>query len=151
MLDPADPIVAQKMVSEYAALLEKHAREDVYPAPIASLPYSKELLKTSIRTAAAALVSSGQMTDQMRDLLEVAYMSLADYVEDDLVQLMREYQTAGAELAADARLAKEKMGTPAWQQLSATGRLAGEIAKTLAHETELLRREFRQFLNDIPQ
>ena len=149
-MDPTDPIVAQKMVSEYVALLEQHAGEDVYPAPIASLPCSKEILKASIRTSAAALMSSGQMTGDMRDFLEVAYMSLADYVEDDLVQLMREYQTAGAELAADARLAKDKMGTPAWQQLSATGRLAGEIAKTLAQDTEELRREFRQFLDGIP-
>ena len=70
-MDPTEPIVAQKMVSEYVALLGKHARD--------------------------------------------------------------------------------KTGTPAWQQLSATGRLAGEIAKTLAQDTEGLRREFRQFLDGIPQ
>lgn len=150
-MDPTDPLVAQKIVTEYVTLLEKHAREDVYPAPLASLPYAKEILKASIRTSAAALTSSGQMTDDMRAFLEVAYMSLADYVEDDLVQLMREYQKAGAELAADARLAKEKMSTPAWQQLSTTSRLAGDIAKTLAQETESLRCEFQQFLTGIAE
>jgi len=146
-MDTADPHVAQKIVSDYAALLERHAREEVYPAPVGALPYSKEVIKASIRTSIAALNTTGALTDDLRDYLEVAYISLADYVEDDLVRLMREYHAAGATLAADSRLAREKLGSAAWEQLMTTSRLVGEVARTIAEETEQLRREFREITN----
>jgi hypothetical protein len=148
-MDTNDPAAAQQVVSEYAAVLERHADANVYPAPLAALPHSKETIKASIRTSAAALARAGLLTSELRDFLEVAYIALADYVEDDLMRLMREYNQAGAELAADARLAGAKVGTPAWQQLTSTSRLAGEIAKTLAEETERLRREFREFSDSL--
>ena len=146
-MDTTDPHVAQKIVSEYAALLERHAREEVYPAPVGTLPYPKEVIKASIRTSIAALHTTDALTDELRDFLEVAYISLADYVEDDLVRLMREYHQAGAALAADSRLAREKLGTTAWEQLATTSRLVGEVARTMAEETERLRREFRELIN----
>jgi hypothetical protein len=144
-MDPEDPAVAQKIVSEYAALLEAHAVQDVYPAPVDALPYPKLVIKSAIRTSVGALVATGQMTDELRDFLEVAYVSLADYVEADLVRLMTEYRGAAADLAEGTRVAKDKVATPAWKMLSGSSSLAGEIAKAIAEDTEMLRREFRAF------
>jgi hypothetical protein len=59
--------------------------------------------------------------------------------------LLTEYQHAGADLAANARLAREKTGSPAWRTVAETGALAGEIARTIAHEAAELREEFRTF------
>lgn len=84
------------------------------------------------------------MTEELRAFLEIAYVSLADYVEDDLVKLLTEFRQAGETLAADGRLAHEKLGSPAWSVLTGSSRLAGEIARTIAEETEVLRREFEQ-------
>ena len=53
--------------------------------------------------------STDQLTSELRDYLEVAYVSLADYVDEECVTLLREYGRAGEELAADRRLAREKV------------------------------------------
>ena len=146
-MDHGDPEIARQIVSEYAKLLEQHASAQVYPAALADLPYPKEIIKASIRTSVAAVIAADAMTSELRDFFEVAYISLADYVEDDLVRLMREYKDAGTQLAADSRFAREKRGTPAWERLSESSRLVGELARTMADETERLRREFREFAN----
>lgn len=143
-MDPLDPAVAQTIVAEYAALLETHTQQDVYPASIETLPYPKEVIKTAIRTSVLSLTATDQLTGELRDFLEVSYMSLADYVDDELVRLLVEYRAAGVELSADGRLAREKVRTPAWNTLATSSRLAGEIARNIAQETEALRREFRQ-------
>lgn len=143
-MDPAEPAAAQQIIAEYAAQLERHTREDVYPAPVGALPYPKEVIKTAVRTSLKALISTRQMTEELRDFLEVVYTSLADYIEDELVRLMSEYRAAGVELASNSRLVQEKAGTPAWQVLTNSGRLVGEIAKAIAGETQALRDEFRE-------
>lgn len=146
-MDTTDPHIAQQIVGAYAALLERHANQDIYPAPLASLPYPKEVIKASVRTSVTALASTGALTDELRDFLEVAYISLADYIEDDLVRLMREHRQASAAVAVDGRLATETRTTPAWQRLAETSRLVGEIAKAVAEDTEALRKEFRALLD----
>lgn len=146
-MDATDPTVAQAIVARYAALLEEHTKNDVHPAPLTSLPYPKETIKTAIRTSVAALTSAGRMTDELRDFLEVAYVSLADYIDAELVRLLTDYRQAGETLAGDSRNAKEKVTLPAWQVMARTGRLAGEIAKAIADEAEALREEFRQWVS----
>lgn len=146
-MDTTDPHVAQQIVGAYAALLEQHAVQDVHAASLAVLPYPKEVIKASVRTSVAALASTGALTDELRDFLEVAYISLADYIEDDLVRLVHEHQQASAALAADGRLATEKRTTPAWQCLAETSRLVGKIAKAMAEDTDALRKEFRALLS----
>jgi hypothetical protein len=143
-MDAEDPAVAQQIVAEYAALLEKHDRDNVYPAPVDTLPYPKETIKTAVRTSVAALASTGQMTAELRDFLEVAYVSLADYVDAELARLLADYREAGAALADAPRLAKEKVTSPAWRVLAESGSLAGTIARTIAEEAETLRQEFRR-------
>jgi len=142
-MNPDDPSDAQRVVAEYAAVLERHTVEERYPASVSTLPFSKETIKASIRTAAVALTTTGQMTDDIREFLEVAYTSLADYVDDEVARIMAEYREASAALAADSRLGREKVDTPAWQVLRDTSGLVAQIARTIAEESETLRAEFR--------
>lgn len=140
-----DPRVAQQIVSEYATVLEGRTPESGKPVTLSTLPYTKDTIKSAIRTSVTALMASGQMTDELRDFLEVAYVSLADYLDDELARLMTEYRDAAARLAAESGPARDRQSSQAWQTLQRTSRLAGEIAKAMAQETEALRHEFRQF------
>jgi hypothetical protein len=141
-----DPAQAQQVVVEYARVLERHIEEQRHPAPIDSLPYAKPVIKAAIRTAAVGLVASHQLTDELREFLETAYVSLADYLEADLVRLLTEYREAAAELAVEGRLASETTTTPAWQRIAGSGAIAGEIARFIADDTEALREEFRALI-----
>jgi hypothetical protein len=95
-----------------------------------------------------ALASSGQLTDELREFLEGAYVSLADYVSADVSRLMLDFQRAGADFASDARRVREKTATDAWHTIADSSQLAGEIARSIAAEAELLRCEFRSFSYD---
>jgi len=135
-MDVIDPGIAQQIVAEYARLLE---RQTEWPASL------DDLIKSAIYAACRALVSNGQLTDELREFLETAYVSLADYVGADLSRLMLDYQRAGADFAGDARRAREKTTTDAWRTITDSSQLAGEIARSIAEEAELLRAEFQSF------
>jgi hypothetical protein len=143
-MNPEDPEAAQRIVAEYAAVLERDSLRDVYPSSVDALPYPKPIIKTAIGTCVHTLAETDRLTPELADFLEIAYVSLADYVEDDIVRLLSEFREAADALAADGRLAKEKMGTPAWNRLSGSARIAGDIAGLIAEQTESLRAEFRQ-------
>jgi hypothetical protein len=145
-VNPDDPFSAQQIVAEYARVLNRDLESGSFPVPVDSLPFAKPTIKSAIRTSLLALHSSGQLTEELCDFLQTAYVSLADYVAPDLVQLMREYTRAGEELAADPRLAREKTSGAAWQTMAGSSRLAGEIARAVADEAELLRAEFQQLM-----
>jgi hypothetical protein len=145
-VNPSDPVSAQQIVSEYARVLGRDLERGNLPAPIDSLPFAKAAIKTAIETSIQSLASTGQLTDDLREFLETAYVSLAEYVPADFVQLMTEYTRAGDALAADARLAREKTSGPAWQTLTESSRLAGEIARSMASEAEQLRLEFHRLM-----
>lgn len=142
MLDPNIPADAQRIVATYLALVEAHASADVYPGSLRDLPHPKETLRTAFKTSVAALVSGQQLTTELREYLEIAYVSLADYVDDESVTLLREYRRAGEELAADTRLAREKTTTDAWRQVSEQSRLAGRLALAISAEADRLRAEY---------
>jgi hypothetical protein len=143
-MNPHDPIAAQQIVAEYVRALEQHSERNEWPARVDDLPYPKQTIKTAIQTVSAALASSAQLSEEMREFLQSAYVSLADYVADDLARLMREYQEATDSLAAAPRIAAEKMQGDAWRTVAEMGALAGQIARSIAEETELLRAEFQQ-------
>jgi hypothetical protein len=143
-VNPEDPVSAQQIVAEYARVLDRDLQTGSFPAPVDSLPFAKPAIETAIKTSVAALASSGQLTEDLREFLETAYVSLADYVAPDLVQLMSEYTPAAGDLATDQRLTREKTAGPGWQRLSESSRLAGEIARSIATEAERLRTEFQQ-------
>ena len=134
---------AQRIVAAYLTVVDAHAATHAYPCSLSELPQSKEIIRTAFRTCVQALGSTGQLTGDLRDYLEIAYVSLADYVSDECVALLREYGRAGEELAADGRLAREKVATDAWQRLSGQSRLAGQLAREIAEDADRLRAEFQ--------
>ena len=140
-MNPYDPESAQRIVAEYAQVLER-GDSVAYPASIRTLPYPKQTIKSAILTCAATLRETQQLTADMREFLEQAYAALADYVDDDLVRVMAEYREALATVA-DVQAARDKRQTPAWQRIANTSRLAGEIARNIAEDTAALRLEFR--------
>ena len=145
MLDPDNPAGAQGIVASYLKLVETHASADVYPGSLRDLPYPKETIRAAFKTAVTTLLSSGQLTAELREYLEIAYVSLADYVDDEGATLLREYTHAGEELAADSRLARERVMTDAWRRVSEQSRLAGQIARAISVEADTLRAEFHSW------
>jgi hypothetical protein len=147
-MDTMTPNDAQRVVAAYLKVVAAHADADTYPSSVADLPQAKETIRAAFKTCVVALIGSGQLTPELRDYLEVAYVSLADYVTPDCVALLREYARAGEALADDRRLAKEKVATEAWRQLSDQSRLAGQLARTISDEADRLRAEFRYWQSD---
>jgi hypothetical protein len=139
---------AQRIVAAYLKKVEAHASTDVYPCSIGDLPQSKEIIRDAFRTCIRALAATGQLSHDLREYLEVAYVSLADYVSPESLELLREYGSAGEELAADRRLAREKTTTDAWRRLTEQSRLAGEIARAISDDADRLRAEFRSWEAD---
>jgi hypothetical protein len=156
-VEPLTPQEAQRIVAAYLKVVEAHTEANVYPCALDDLPQSKDTIRAAFSTSVAALRSSGQLTSDLRDYLEIAYVSLADYVSGECMTLLREYGRAGEELAGDRRLAREKVATDAWRRLSEQSRLAGDLARTISEEADRLRAEFRSWLlmesshvDDIP-
>jgi hypothetical protein len=147
-METMTPQAAQRIVAAYLKVVDSHAAIDVYPCSLAELPQSKELIRAAFRTCVTTLESTGQLNADLREYLEVAYVSLADYVDEECFTLLREYAHAGEELAADHRLANEKTSTNAWRRLSEQGHLAGQLARTISDEAERLRTEFRSWQSD---
>lgn len=145
MLDPSAPLDAQGIVAAYLKLVEAHAAADLYPGSLRDLPYPKETIRAAFKTSMMALINAGQLTAELRDYLEIAYVSLADYVDEEGATLLREYTRAGTELAADSRLAREKTMTDAWRRVTEQGRLAGQIAQAISIDADRLRAEFRSW------
>ena len=147
-MDPLQPRDAQRIVAAYLQIVEAHAVQEVYPGRLRDLPYPKDAIRTAFRTSTQALIEGRQLTDELRDYLEIAYVSLADYVEEEFAALLRDYVQAGAELAVDNRPSRDKTATDAWRRVTAGSRLAGEIAQTISAEADRLRAEFRSWHQD---
>ena len=140
-MNPNDPESAQRIVADYVRVLEA-SEAQALPASVRVLPYPKQTIKSAILTSVVTLRATGQLTPEMFEFLEEAYVALADYVEDDLVRIMAEYRDALAAMA-DVHSTKDKVQTAAWQRVSETSRIAGDIAKAIASDTAALRQEFR--------
>jgi hypothetical protein len=145
-MDPHDPVNARQVVIEYARLLERDLTENRHPARADSLPFAKPIIKTAIRTCVTRMSSSGQLTAELREYFETAYTSLADYLDEELVNLMIEYRRSGETLTAEP-LAHDRTTTAAGRTLSETASLAGEIARATTIEAEELRKEFWELMH----
>jgi hypothetical protein len=145
-MDPLDPLDAQQVVVEYARVLERDFADNRHPARVDSLPYAKPIIKSAIRTSVQSVAASGQLTDDMREFLQTAYTSLADYIDSELVDLLTEFRSSAAELSAVPVSPREKTSTAAWRRVAESGALAGEVARAIAAEAEMLRREFEALL-----
>jgi hypothetical protein len=145
-MDPDDPTDAHQIVSAYMTRLEQdYGADEPFPLALSTLPYSKHIIPQSMKTMVGSLTAAGQLTPELHRVLEIAYMSLADYVDDELVRVMREYRQAMSELDVAAGSGQEKTGTAAWRQIAETSSLVAGIAKTIADEAETLHTEFQQF------
>ena len=146
-MDPLNPAHAQYIVVEYARLLERDITENRHPARADSLPYAKPIIKSAIRTSVTHLAASGQLTTELRDYFETAYISIAEYLDSELVDLVAEYRRAAERHTAESAVAGEKTKTAAWRTLVDSGSLAGEVARTTTNEAEALRKEFLTFID----
>lgn len=144
-MDPNTPRDAQSIVAAYLKVVEAHAAANAYPSSLRDLPHPKETIRTAFRISTMALIAGGQMTHELSEYLEIAYVSLADYVDEEGAALLREYARAGEELAADSRLAREKATTDAWRRVTEQSRLAGQLARAISTEADALRTEFRSW------
>jgi hypothetical protein len=148
-VEPDSPRDAQSIVAAYLKTVEAHAAADVYPGSLRDLPHSKETIRSAFKISTTALLATGQLTQDLREYLEIAYVSLADYVDEEGVTLLREYARAGEELAADGRLPRERTTTEAWRRMTEQSRLAGQLARTISAEADRLRAEFRSWQDGI--
>jgi hypothetical protein len=144
-MESLTPPDAHRIMAAYLKVVEQHAAADVYPGSVRDLPHSRETIRSAFRTAVPALVAAGELTPDLRDYLEIAYVSLADYLDDESATLLREFARAGSELAADERMAREKTTGDAWRRVSEQSRLAGQLARTISHNADELRDEFRSW------
>ena len=144
-MDAITPQEAQRIVAAYLRVADAHAAADVYPCSVNELPQPKEAIRAAFRVSVATIASLGQLTPEMRDYLEVAYVSLADYVDEELEKLLREYLRSGEELAADRRLAREKATSDAWRRVTEQSGLAGQLARRISEDADRLRAEFRSW------
>jgi hypothetical protein len=142
-MDPITPQEAQRLVAAYLNVVDAHAEANVYPCSVNDLPESKDIIRSAFRVSVTTAAATGQLTPELRDYLEVAYISLADYVDEECRRLLSEYARAGEALAADRRLAREKGGTDAWRRVTEQSALAGQLARAISEEAERLRAEFR--------
>jgi hypothetical protein len=140
-MNPDDSESAHRIVTEYARVLEREDSQ-TFPASVRALPYPKQTIKAALLTCTSALQNARQLTPEMRDFLEQAYVALADYVDDDLVRVMTEYRESLVAVEG-VQAARDKVQTDAWQRIAQTSRLAGDIARSIAEDTATLRAEFR--------
>jgi hypothetical protein len=144
-MDPSDPLDAQQVVVEYARLLERDLADNRYPARVDSLPYAKPIIKSAIQTSVQSLTRSGQLTDDLREFLETAYVSLAEYIDAELAHLLVQYRAAASELAAGATV-HDRTATIAWRTVAGSSALAGDVARAITDDAEALREEFRSLI-----
>jgi hypothetical protein len=147
-MNPEDPESAHSIVTEYVRVLE-HDSTATLPASVRTLPFPKQTIKAAILTCAASLREAQQLSAEMHQFLEQAYVALADYVDDDMVRAMTEYREALTSIA-DVRAARDRLQSPAWQRVAETSRLAGEIARSIADDTTALRLEFLASADGAP-
>lgn len=145
-MNPADPLDAQQIVVEYARVLERDIDEQRHPARIDSLPFSKPVIQTAIRTSVTHLLFSGQLTADLRDYFETAYISLAEYLDPELVTLMNEYRRSAEQLTTESVAVRDRTTTAAWRTIAETSALAGEVARAASVEAEKLKTEFQQLV-----
>ncbi len=142
----ADLAFAQQVVVEYARVLARDLSEDRLPERVDVLPFSKTAIKDAIETSVTYMSSTTGLTDEMREFFETAYVSLAEYLESELVTLVQDYRRAAEELSAGTTIA-DRTSTPAWRTLAEGAGLAAEIARATTAEADELRARFRQLIS----
>lgn len=142
----ADLAFAQQVVVEYARVLARDLSENRLPERVDVLPFSKTVIRDAIETSVTFMSSTSGLTDEMREFFETAYVSLAEYLESELVSLVQDYRRAAEELSAGTTIV-DRTSTPAWRTLAEGAGLAAEIARATTAEAEELRARFHQLIS----
>lgn len=148
-MNPQDPESAHRIVAEFAELHERHLTAGQLPASVRTLAYPKQTIQEGILTSLRTLQITRQLTPDLLEWLEEAYVGLAEYLDEELVRVVVEYRAAADAVAAETAAARDRVRTPAWGRLAETGRLAGNVARAIAEDAAKLRAEFRQQLPAI--
>jgi hypothetical protein len=139
---PLDPATAQQLVARYVALLQEQTVANAFPAAVTTLPAPKAAIKDALRTVIEALATTNQLTGELKDFLQDAFVALANYVNPEMAALAAEHRRASEALEEDRRHPRERLESPNWALMARTSRLAGEIARASADEATALREEF---------
>lgn len=140
-----DLAFAHQVVVEYARVLARDINENRLPERVDALPFAKAEIRRAIELSVRFVSSTSGLTDEMREFFETAYVSLAEYLEPELVSLVLDYRRAADELSAGATVA-DRTATPAWRTLAEGAPLAAEIARATTAEANELRTRFRQLV-----
>jgi hypothetical protein len=109
---------------------------------VTTLPASKAAIKDAVGIVLVALARTNQLTKELREFLEDAFVALANYVDAELATLAAEHRRASESLEADRRHLQERVESPGWAVMARTSRLVGDIARASADEAATLRQEF---------
>jgi hypothetical protein len=141
-----DLAFAQQVVVEYARTLEQDLNENRFPARVDSLPFAKAAIQDAIETSIRHLSSKSALTDDLREFFEIAYVSLAEYLEPELVTLVLEYRRAAEDLSAGTTVA-DRTSTASWRTLAEGAGLAANVARATTMEAHELRARFQQLIS----
>jgi hypothetical protein len=137
-----DPVTAQSLIARYVAVVEEHTLGNAFPASVTTLPASKAAIKDAVGIVLVALARTNQLTNELTEFLEDAFVALANYVDAELATLAAEHRRASQSLEADRRHPQERVDSPGWAVMARTSRLVGDIARASADEAAALRQEF---------
>jgi hypothetical protein len=127
------------IVSAYGAVLEQREKFGV-AVPLSLLPFSKAQIKAALKTAISVTHDP-----QSREGLRAGYIALADFIPDQLAEVVNENwkEAADAECATD----KELAATQADKAMEEVVR----IQKGIADEGALLLMDLEKFIAEIPE
>ena len=148
---------ANKIVNEYGAILEKFYQKKFsgglcLAIPISTLPYSKEEIKTAIK-----MLLLTPTTEHLKNCLEVGYLSLATFIDDEQAQIMMNYykwlEDVGriVDKGEDAARVMKKGPSVSLQKLLLhdprlkDGKKVSEIMHTIQQESHILFEEIKKF------
>jgi len=141
---------AIEIVDRYGACLENVSKSGGYPIyPISALPYPKEKIKAALRTCLIYSASNRTLTKQYKGHLEVGYLLIADFVNDEDANLIQEWSKALkqtrlklADKVDISELNKSGLFAKDWKRAYEIIDLAAKEGETLQMELKDLRAEF---------
>jgi hypothetical protein len=84
---------AERIVNEYGRVMHEAARAST-AAPVSMLPYDKATIKQAILVVLAVLHFAHELSDKFRSDLRGGYIWLANFVDDERAECVREYDAA---------------------------------------------------------
>lgn len=80
----------EQIINEYAAVLKKAANIGCKAMPISELPYPKQEIKDAIKLYLAVLHKTGKLPEEVKSALEVAFISLGAFIDDNDAKMVIE-------------------------------------------------------------